>query len=193
MHDLHRQWIGFKFAQANFQSALFNFIGHLVRKYTGQSEAENRRLNRSVIGCGHECGFQPYRHPVVDVAKPPILHRIHLHSCNGNTPCKQTGLKVEFSTKEEESSAMKQSRFTDSQIMAILKQVENGLAVPDVCREHGISVPTFYKWRAKFGGMDASLIARMKELEAENARLKKMYIETQIKNDLLSEALGKKP
>ena len=102
-------------------------------------------------------------------------------------------MKVEFSTKEEESSAMKQSRFTDSQIMAILKQVENGLAVPDVCREHGISVPTFYKWRAKFGGMDASLIARMKELEAENARLKKMYIETQIKNDLLSEALGKKP
>ena len=88
---------------------------------------------------------------------------------------------------------MKQSRFTDSQIMAILKQVENGLAVPDVCREHGISVPTFHKWRAKFGGMDASLIARMKELEAENARLKKMYIETQIKNDLLSEALGKKP
>ena len=52
---------------------------------------------------------------------------------------------------------------------------------------------TFYKWRAKFGGMDASLISRMKELEAENARLKKMYIETQIKNDLLSEALGKKP
>lgn len=88
---------------------------------------------------------------------------------------------------------MKQSRFTDSQIMAILKQAENGLAVPDVCREHGISVATFYKWRAKFGGMDASLIARMKELEAENARLKKMYIETQIKNDLLSEALGKKP
>lgn len=88
---------------------------------------------------------------------------------------------------------MKQSRFSDSQIMAILKQAENGLAVPDVCREHGISVPTFYKWRAKFGGMDSSLIARMKELEAENARLKKMYIETQIKNDLLSEALGKKP
>lgn len=88
---------------------------------------------------------------------------------------------------------MKQSRFSDSQIMAILKQEKNGLAVPDVCREHGISIATFYKWRAKFGGMDASLIARMKELEAENARLKKMYIETQIKNDLLSEALGKKP
>lgn len=68
-----------------------------------------------------------------------------------------------------------------------------GLAVPDVCREHGISVPTFYEWRAKFGGMDASLIARMKELDAENTRLKKMYIETQIKNDFLSEALGKKP
>ena len=88
---------------------------------------------------------------------------------------------------------MKQSRFSDSQIMAILKQEKNGLTVPDICREHGISMATFYKWRAKFGGMDASLIARMKELEAENARLKKMYIETQIKNDLLSEALGKKP
>jgi len=77
--------------------------------------------------------------------------------------------------------------------MVILKQVKNGLDVPDVCREHGISMATFYKWRARFGGMDASLTARMKEFEAENTRLKKMYIETQIKNDLLSEALGKKP
>ncbi len=87
---------------------------------------------------------------------------------------------------------MKTSKFTDSQIMAALKRTETGIAVPDICRELGISSATFYKWRAKFGGMDASLISRMKELEAENARLKKMYIETQIKNDLLSEALGKK-
>jgi len=68
---------------------------------------------------------------------------------------------------------MKKSRFSDSQIMDALKRVEAGLSVPDVCRELGISVATFYKWRAKFGGMDTSLMARMKELEEENRRLKK--------------------
>jgi putative transposase len=60
---------------------------------------------------------------------------------------------------------MKKSRFSDSQIMDALKRVEAGLSVPDVCRELGISVATFYKWRSKFGGMDTSLMARMKELE----------------------------
>lgn len=70
---------------------------------------------------------------------------------------------------------MKKSKFTDSQIMDALKRVEAGLAVPDLCRELGISTATFYKWRSKYGGMDVSLIARMKELEAENARLRKMY------------------
>ncbi len=69
---------------------------------------------------------------------------------------------------------MKTSKFTDSQIMAILKQAEAGTPVPELCREHGMSSATFYKWRAKFGGMDASLMARLKELEAENARLKKI-------------------
>jgi len=68
---------------------------------------------------------------------------------------------------------MKISRFTDSQIMAILKQNEAGASVPDLCREHGISSASVYKWRAKFGGMDASLMKRMKELEGENRRLKK--------------------
>jgi len=72
---------------------------------------------------------------------------------------------------------MKTSRFTDSQILAILKQAEGGLPVPDLCRERGMSSATFYKWRAKFGGMDASLMKRMKELEDENRRLKKMYAE----------------
>ncbi|WXK23694.1 transposase [Mycetohabitans endofungorum] len=72
---------------------------------------------------------------------------------------------------------MKKSRFTDSQIIEALKRVESGLTVPDLCRELGISTATFYKWRSKFGGMDASLMARMKELEAENARLRKMYVE----------------
>ena len=79
---------------------------------------------------------------------------------------------------------MKTSRFTDSQILAILKQAEGGLPVPELCREHGMSSATFYKWRAKFGGMDASLIKRLKELEAENSRLKKMYAEERIKAEL---------
>ena len=87
---------------------------------------------------------------------------------------------------------MKKSRFTDSQILAILKQAEAGSPVPELCREHGISSATFYKWRSKFGGMDASLMARMKELEDENRRLKKLYVEAQLSTDLLKEALGKK-
>jgi putative transposase len=87
---------------------------------------------------------------------------------------------------------MKKSRFSDSQIMDALKRVEAGLSVPDVCRELGISSATFYKWRAKFGGMDTSLMARMKELEEENRRLKKMYIEEKIKADIVAEALAKK-
>lgn len=87
---------------------------------------------------------------------------------------------------------MKKSRFSDSQIMDALKRVEAGLSVPDVCRELGISVATFYKWRAKFGGMDTSLMARMKELEEENRRLKKMYIEEKIKADIVAEAIAKK-
>lgn len=87
---------------------------------------------------------------------------------------------------------MKKSRFTDIQIMDALKRVEVGLSVPEVCRELGISVATFYKWRAKFGGMDASLMARMKELEEENRRLKKMYVEEKIKADIVAEALAKK-
>ena len=87
---------------------------------------------------------------------------------------------------------MKRSRFSDSQILAVLKQAEAGKTVPDLCREHGISNATFYKWRAKYGGMDASLMGRMKELEEENRRLKKMYAEAQLSADLLKEALSKK-
>lgn len=87
---------------------------------------------------------------------------------------------------------MKKSRFSDSQIISILRQVEAGTSVPDVCREHGISNATFYKWRSKFGGMDASLMSRMKELEEENRRLKKMYAESQMQAELIKEALTKK-
>ena len=87
---------------------------------------------------------------------------------------------------------MKRSKFTDSQIMEALKRVDAGLAVPEICREFDISIATFYKWRAKYGGMDTSMIARMKELEAENARLKKMYIEEKLKAEIVTEALTKK-
>jgi putative transposase len=87
---------------------------------------------------------------------------------------------------------VKRSRFTDSQIMAVLKQAETGTPVPDLCREHGVSTATFYKWRAKFGGMDVSLMAKMKELEDENRRLKKMYVDAQMRALIVEEALAKK-
>jgi putative transposase len=86
---------------------------------------------------------------------------------------------------------MKKSRYTDSQILNILKQAENGVPVPELCREHGMSSATFYKWRAKFGGMDASLMARMKELERENKLLKRMYAEEKMKAEVVAEALAK--
>ncbi len=87
---------------------------------------------------------------------------------------------------------MKKSRFSDSQIVRILKQAEAGTPVPSLCREHGISSATFYKWRSKYGGMDASLIGKMKELEIENTKLKKMYAEAQLAAEVLKEALSKK-
>ena len=87
---------------------------------------------------------------------------------------------------------MKKSRYSDSQIMETLKRVDAGLGVPDVCRELGISTATFYKWRAKYGGMDVSMMSRLKELEEENRRLKKMYLEEKIKAELVAEALEKK-
>jgi len=87
---------------------------------------------------------------------------------------------------------MKKSRFTDSQIIAVLKQAESGTPVPDLCRQHDISSATFYKWRSKFGGMDASMVSQLKELQDENRRLKKMYADAQLSAELLKEALSKK-
>lgn len=87
---------------------------------------------------------------------------------------------------------MKNSRFTEAQIMAVLRQADGGLSVPELCREHGISGATFYKWRAKYGGMDASMMSQMKALEEENRRLKRMYADLSMQADLLKEALGKK-
>lgn len=87
---------------------------------------------------------------------------------------------------------MKKPRFTESQIFQVLKEGEAGVAVPDLCRKYAMSSASFYKWRAKYGGMDTSMMKRMRELEDENRRLKKMYAEEKLKAEIVSEALEKK-
>ena len=87
---------------------------------------------------------------------------------------------------------MKKSKFSETQIVGLLKRAEAGEPVPGLCRQAGISSATFYKWRSKYGGMDVSMLSRVKELEAENARLKKMYAESQMDTAILKEALSKK-
>ena len=87
---------------------------------------------------------------------------------------------------------MKTSRYSEPQILAILRQAEGGIPVAELCREHGMSDASFYKWRAKYGGMDASMVSQMKAMEDENRRLKKMCAELSRQNELLKEALGKK-
>lgn len=87
---------------------------------------------------------------------------------------------------------MKTARFSDAQIMGILRQAESGVPVSELCREHGMSSASFYKWRSKYGGMDASMVSEMKVMADENRRLKRMYAEMSMQNDLLKEALGKK-
>jgi putative transposase len=87
---------------------------------------------------------------------------------------------------------MRKSRFSDQQIGSTLKQADASTPVPDLCREHGMSSAAFYKWRAKFGGVDASLMARLKELESENRRLKKMYAEERIKAEIRQKIIEEK-
>ena len=87
---------------------------------------------------------------------------------------------------------MKRSRFSEEQIIAILKQQESGVAMADVCREHGISSATFYKWKAKFGGLEVSDARRLKALEDENAKLKKLLAEQMLDNAMLRDVASKK-
>jgi putative transposase len=87
---------------------------------------------------------------------------------------------------------MKKSRFTETQIVSILRQQEAGLSVKDICREHGLSEATFYNWKSKYGGMEASDVRRLKELEDENSRLKKMYADLALDNRILKDLFTKK-
>jgi len=87
---------------------------------------------------------------------------------------------------------MRKSKFSETQIIAILKAVEAGKTVRDVCREHEISDATYYKWKTKYGGMEAADIRRLRELEEENRRLKHMYAELSLEHRILKEVLGKK-
>jgi len=91
-----------------------------------------------------------------------------------------------------EEIQMKMTRYSEPQILAILRQAEGGVPVAELCREHGLSNASFYKWRAKYGGMDASMVSQMKAMEEENRRLKRMYADLSMQADLLKEALGKK-
>jgi putative transposase len=87
---------------------------------------------------------------------------------------------------------MKRSRFTESQIIRILREVEGGRMVKDVCREYGMSDATYYNWKAKYGGMEVSDVKRLKELEKENRRLKQMYADLSLENSVLKDAIEKK-
>lgn len=87
---------------------------------------------------------------------------------------------------------MKKSKFSETQMIHILKQGEAGVKVADICREHQISPATYYKWKAKYGGMEVSEVKRMRELEEENRRLKQMYADLSLDHAVLKEVLAKK-
>jgi len=87
---------------------------------------------------------------------------------------------------------MKQARFTETQIVSILKEAETGIKVKDLCRKHGVSDATYYNWKSKYGGMEASDLKRMKELESESSKLKRMYADLALENRALRDLIEKK-
>jgi putative transposase len=87
---------------------------------------------------------------------------------------------------------MRKSRFSENQIITILKEVEKGRTVKDICREHAVSETTYYQWKTKYGGMEASDIKRLRSLEEENRRLKQMYADLSLENRALKDVIAKK-
>lgn len=87
---------------------------------------------------------------------------------------------------------MKRSKYSESQIVGILKEADAGMPVKEICRKYGISDATYYKWKSKYGGLEMSDVRRMRELEAENAKLKRMYAELSLENDGLKALISKK-
>ena len=121
------------------------------------------------------------------------MKRSRFKRCNGNPPNKYWRSKVKFSIIEPARRIyMKIYRYSESQIINILKEAESGVPTTELCRKYGMGDATFYNWRSKYGGMDVSMMKRMKELEEENRRLKKMYAEERLKAEIVQEALEKK-
>ena len=87
---------------------------------------------------------------------------------------------------------MRKSRFSETQIIAILKEADAGMKIGELCRKHGISDATYYKWKSKYGGMEASDLKRVRELEAENAKLKRMYADLALENTAMKDLIAKK-
>lgn len=87
---------------------------------------------------------------------------------------------------------MRQSRFSESQIVGILKEADSGVTVKEVCRKNGISDATYYKWKSKYGGLEVSDVRRMRELEVENLKLKRMYADVSLENQALKDLISKK-
>ena len=87
---------------------------------------------------------------------------------------------------------MKKTRFTETQIIAILKEADAGIKVEDICRQHGISNGTYYNWKSKYGGMEASDVKKLKELEQENAKLKRLFANVSLENAALKDLFEKK-
>jgi putative transposase len=99
---------------------------------------------------------------------------------------------LKFALAQDEDQSMKRNRFTEEQIIRILKEHEAGVPVADLCRKHGVSDASIYKWKAKFGGMDVSEAKRLRSLEDENAKLKRLLADAMLDNVALKDLLGKK-
>jgi putative transposase len=101
-------------------------------------------------------------------------------------------IKFEFALAQDGDQSMKRNRSTEEQIIGILKEHEAGVSVADLCRKHGVSDASIYKWKAKFGGMDVSEAKRLRTLEGENTRLKRLLADAMLDNAALKDLLGKK-